>query len=559
MALFDGLPLENHTWLDGRIIVDDVDDWSDETLASERFHSTAMSSLIIHGELDRNEASLNRPIYIRPIIKPNPADFRTPKEERIPENITPVDIVNSAVRRLYEEINGEQPVAPTVKIINLSVCDRMRQYYRYPSPWARMIDFLSWKYNVLFIISAGNHTSELKTDIPISDVVSFISDNTKVQEQIFKCIYNDGRNRRLFSPSEAINALTIGSLHGDSSNPIARPDIIDPFENNSCVSSFSAQGLGFRRSVKPDVIMPGGRQIYRDNVVGDNGNIVLNCPSYVIAPGQRVATPSNVQGQNDATIYSRGTSNAAALTTRLAAQINENLNDIRTERNGELLTDNCISSLIKAFIVHGSSWGVPGQTVRNLLDVDEKNTITRFLGYGVVDSSVLFDCNDERVTIIGCGSIHEDEAHRYRIPLPSSLVGMRIQKRLTCTLAWISPINPAHQGYRNAELWFEPWGETNSDNNAMDLLRLSRLETDNRTSKRGTVQHEIFIGEQAAAYNPDDVFHVQINCRADAGKLSTAVNYGLVITLEVAPEQGVQIYQEIRDRILLPVTIDTMT
>jgi len=85
--------------------------------------------------------------------------------------------------------------------------------------------------------------------------------------------------------------------------------------------------------------MPSGRQIYRANVTGNNGNIVLNGPGYVTPPGQRIASPNRQPGIINATIYTRGTSNAAALATRLAAQLYDQVMDIRAEPNGNLLTD----------------------------------------------------------------------------------------------------------------------------------------------------------------------------------------------------------------------------
>ena len=38
----------------------------------------------------------------------------------------PVDLIHRAVRRLYEPEGGQPPVAPQVRVINLSVCDEAR-------------------------------------------------------------------------------------------------------------------------------------------------------------------------------------------------------------------------------------------------------------------------------------------------------------------------------------------------------------------------------------------------------------------------------------------------
>ena len=50
-AIFDGLPVNNHQKLSNRIVVDDPDDYSDGYIVQHRVHGTAMSSLIIHGDI----------------------------------------------------------------------------------------------------------------------------------------------------------------------------------------------------------------------------------------------------------------------------------------------------------------------------------------------------------------------------------------------------------------------------------------------------------------------------------------------------------------------------
>jgi len=51
VALLDGLPIENHAYLAGRLIVDDPDDFGATYPIPERRHGTAMASLILHGDL----------------------------------------------------------------------------------------------------------------------------------------------------------------------------------------------------------------------------------------------------------------------------------------------------------------------------------------------------------------------------------------------------------------------------------------------------------------------------------------------------------------------------
>ena len=148
IALFDGVPLANHRLLAGRIQVDDPDNWEADYAASERIHGTSMASLIVHGDLNQQPTPISRPIYIRPIMKPlNWPD--TPRPEGIPDHCLAVDLIHRAVKRIFEGEEGQGPVAPQIKVINLSIGDKARQFTQSMSPIARLLDWLSVKYGVL--------------------------------------------------------------------------------------------------------------------------------------------------------------------------------------------------------------------------------------------------------------------------------------------------------------------------------------------------------------------------------------------------------------------------
>src|SRR5690606_15372289 len=51
-ALLDGLPVQNHVRLAGRLLIDDPDNLEPLYPVSNRDHGTSMASLIIHGDLN---------------------------------------------------------------------------------------------------------------------------------------------------------------------------------------------------------------------------------------------------------------------------------------------------------------------------------------------------------------------------------------------------------------------------------------------------------------------------------------------------------------------------
>ena len=98
-----------------------------------------------------------------------------------------------------------------------------------------------------------------------------------------------------------------------------------------------------------------------------------------------------------------------------------------------------------------------------------------------------------------------------------------------------------HRAWRRADLWFQPPDAP---------LQVRRQEADWRAVQRGTLQHEVLEGERAAAFVDGDSLEIRVNCRADAGALEDAVPYALAATLEVAAELDLDIYSEIRLRII---------
>jgi hypothetical protein len=542
VALFDGFPLQNHQRLAGRLFVDDPDGYEADYPAGDRRHGTAMASLIAHGDIDAGEMPLRRRVYVRPILRPDTRDWHVPRWENVSESVLVVDLLHRSVRRLFEG-DGRQPAtAPNTAVISLSIGILDRSFDGALSPLARLLDWLAWRYRVLFVVSAGNRQHDIELEVSTEGLAVVSPQNLQIQ--VLKAVARDARNRRLISPSEAINVLTVGALHGDASNDALPPNTIGPFVAQALPSPINAQGMGYRRAIKPDVLMPGGRIVLRPRLpAADRAR--LQVLGLTRSPGQRVASPGAAPGDLSGTWYLRGTSNAAALTSRLGSELYDVLEELRAEDGGEAIDSLPRSVWLKALLVHGASWGEAGQLCDAILRTPQnsrqfKEYITRLLGYGAIDPSRVRECARHRVTVLGGGLLQADQAHIHRIPLPPALSGQRVWRRLTVTLAWLTPIHAAHQAWRRADLWFNP---------AADTLRVQRREADWHAVQRGTVQHEIFEGESALAFVDGTHVEVHVNCRRDAGDVEDSVPYALVTTLEIDEQTGIDIYSEIRTRV----------
>lgn len=385
-------------------------------------------------------------------------------------------------RRLV--ITSDHGYAATGCVINLSIGDPARPFIHTPSPWARLLDWLSWKYRVLFCVSAGNYMDAIDIGLSGPDYLA-LTDEEKV-EHVLKCIQAQLSGRRILSPAESINAISVGATHSDSVENYHQGQRTDLLPNASLFSPAARLGHGFRRSVKPEILFPGGRQLYRTPAL--NSQSLYHLDGALGAPGQKVAWDSNQAGALSQTVHTRGTSNATALATRSAARIYEVLDALRSE-HGEDIPQGLISVLIKALLVHGAKQDDGAcKAITAALKTSEnsrqlKEVMARYLGYGSVEIERVLACTEQRGTVLGCGEIRENEIHEYRLPLPPGLSNSRVPRRMVVTLAWFSPINPDHRNFREAKLELSPvggWGDL--------PLKLARLDADHNQVLRGSCQ-----------------------------------------------------------------------
>jgi hypothetical protein len=552
VALLDGLPLENHQYLDGRLKVDDPDGWSETYHAAARMHGTAMASLILHGDLSAGDAPLSRKLYVRPIMQPDFSNVTERWSEQPPRDILWVDLVHRAVLRVVEGDDGAGPAAPTVCVFNLSIGDRHRPFVHSMSPMARLLDWLAWKYQVLFIVSAGNP----RLDDLVLDGAAPASQQD-IEIATIRQIYGRQRHMRLLSPAESINALTVGASHDDHAGPW-QPHMDDDrllVSTPGLPSPFSALGRGFRRAVKPDVLMPGGRLVFRKHITQPT-RFYLPLRSPRLPPGQKVAAP-NSAGDVRGTWFTFGTSNAAALASRLASRIHDQLQDALDESPQTV----AMALWIKTLLVHAASWPpeakqVLEQAIRNKDNQRRfRDEVTAFLGYGTIDADRALGCTDNRVTLLGGGAIQDGETWTYQVPVPTSLHAHTHWRRLTTTLAWFTPIHAGHRKYRSAALRLSVPQERDS------ILGVEPVAVDGLAVLRGTVQHQVFERQgRAMDVAEDSSIALSVSCTAEAGPLHAPVPYALAVTLEIAPDLLTSIrpiYDEIRERLRPGVRIST--
>lgn len=545
-ALLDGLPIQNHVRLAGRLVVDDPDDLEADYPVSRREHGTEMASLIIHGDLTRGEPPLPRPLLVQPVMQPDGGN-----SEQTPPDRLLVDVIHRAVRRIKVGDGEEPATAPGVVLINLSLGDRWRPFTRVMSPLGRLLDFLAHRYRVLFMVSAGNVLDRLVIPDYGTSREFEDADPEEREKAVLAALNANKSQRTLFSPAEAMNALTIGAAHRSAVFNGGLPaNLIDPFTDECLPNIVSAMGLGYRKAVKPDLLLDGGRMPVR--VVASGGSITIAAadrPARLF--GVKAAAP-DPRGSTRHEDFACGTSVATALATRGGHRILDALMDGTGGSNHGDLPLEYQALALKALLVHGATWGPKGEMLDGFFQpqgsgqhVARRDDITRLLGFGVPDIERVLDCAENRATLLGFGTIAADSALLYRVPIPAGLDGQRAFRALTATLAWFTPINARHQGYRRAALDISP----GTDEKYWIADKRDPCQPTDKTIVRGSLFHERRTGERAAVFVDNGELLLRVSCRATAGDLEEEVPYALAISFEVGVEAGIPVYDEVRARI----------
>ncbi|WHZ24752.1 MAG: hypothetical protein OJF47_003864 [Nitrospira sp.] len=550
VALLDGLPIQNHARLSGRLNIDDPDGLDAAYPVNARVHGTAMASLIIHGDLNQGEAPIKRPLYVRPILAPN-----TQGEEMTPPNRLLVDVIYQAIRRIKAGNEEEEATAPTVLAINFSLGDIKRPFARVMSPLGRLLDYLAYRYNLLFLISAGNILERL----PVQGFTNWSDFETASPEdrekKILSSLNAQKSQRTLLSPAECMNALTIGAAHkGSAFNGTLPTGQLDPFTDDGLPNIASAMGLGFKKVIKPELLFPGGRTPV---MFASSGTELQVRPPTAGARnyGLKTAFPSPL-GRITYEDFTWGTSCSTALATRAVHLIHDSLLDTQGGDPGTLINPNYLPIVLKALLVHGAQWCPRGEFLDSFFMPQgtgshfiRRDDIARLLGYGVPSVERVLACTANRATLLGYGTITPGNALLYRIPLPSGLDGRRAFRALTLTLAWFSPVNPRHQGYRMASLDIS----SASEEKYWIASQRDPYQPTDKAVSRGTVYHERRVAEEAQVFIDNGQILLRISCRSTAGEFADVVPYALAVTFEVAIEAGIQVYQEIREKLVAPV------
>lgn len=539
IALLDGLPFPNHDALAGRLIVDDPDGLGANYPLSSRNHGTAMASLILHGDLSAPGEPLDRPLYVRPIMQAH--EFALGHEHAIPTRLL-TDLLHRAVKRIVEGDGSREAAAPSVRIINLSIGVKSRALVRRMSPIGRLLDWLAYSYNLLFIVSAGNYLDAI--EIPAQSTNSLDA----ARSAALRSVYEATLLRGILPPGDALNALTIGAIHDDELGDLDVSDTVWDITHPGAPAHYGATGPGADRSVKPDLFHTGGRALYTRPVPRNDEELVALelARTAITGPGHQVATPGRAGATNN-TVFTVGTSNATALVTREASRLFDLLEAGGADSEDDPLPDPQYHPLlVRALLAHASSWGEWEPRLRQelgLTDQRARRHLTALLGYGRLNTDRLGIAAMNRAVLVAGGSIARNQRHTYELPLPPSLRARAEWHRFTITLAYMVPTVGQLTRYRAAKVYF-----ATPDTG---LAGGDRIDGEYNTVRRGSLQHEIVQGTRTMVFGDGDAFPIHVECMDDAQRLGAGntIRYTLVVSVETAEQTSTTIHDEVRARL----------
>ncbi|WP_179296541.1 MULTISPECIES: S8 family peptidase [unclassified Mesorhizobium] len=531
-AVFDAVPVQAHPMLADYLTVDDPDNLEARAVGA-RVHGTAMASLAVHGDLNDPASPISRRLYFRPVMFAQAFG-----DEIFDSGKLVIDVIVEAVMRMRQ--NG----GTNVVVVNLSLGDRTKPFGGKISTWARALDYLAYTYGILFLVSAGNVNDGVLVD-EFADQATFLAATSDDKDKaIFRGLDATKADRRILSPADSVNALTIGSWHRDSSQEVFPGVSPFPAYANAHMPNLSSRlGLGLRRATKPEVLLAGGRQRVRLDPMSV-APVIIPHPHPTRFGGLKVAAPpeNGAAGLH----FTIGTSAATALATHSTHRIFDALEEAYPQLIGPMpLTER--AALLKALLVHSASWRGSERLIRPIVDPNLdlhhehwRREVSRHLGYGFVDPEDAVSCASDRATLWATGTLAPESSYTFDVSLPAAIGASATPREVRATLAWFTPIRPGHLAYRAVKLKIASLQDP-----AIEALGVSTnsQQPSNSQSESGTIVHRRWLDSRIGNFAAGATFPLQIQRERDQGTpIDEAIPFGLAVTLEMP---GAAIYQEV--------------
>ncbi|EHK68790.1 hypothetical protein PPL19_22444 [Pseudomonas psychrotolerans L19] len=404
---------------------------------------------------------------------------------------------------------------------------------------AYILDVLSRRHNILFVVSTGNFCGSENPPTPIN------SWRDEYPE------YLVAEQSTIIDPAPAMTVLTVGSIsrHNATFDAQRFPEIqqLSPASENQ-PSPFTRHGPSVKGAFKPELVAGGGN--LASPMRQENGQWRPDMR------GLGVLTLNHQVIGNTLLKEVSGTSFAAPYITHLAGRL---LNEYPTAS----------ANLLRAALVNHAY--LPEQVLSTFSDEfrkaykDGKSTYNREVardvaGYGVVSESDLFRSSDNVVVLLSEESIENNSCQFFELPLPPDyLRSSRATRELTVTLAYSPAVRTTRIEYLATQISYRLVKGSSLDEVQKHFNQLNKAETETRNDdatpnrdisaqarSRGTVQSSRWTFQQR---KPDEKWFVVV-IRQDREWSHPDVlekePYSLVVTVADRDNEKADLYNQMQ-------------
>ncbi|MFA6302628.1 MAG: S8 family peptidase [Legionella sp.] len=408
---------------------------------------------------------------------------------------------------------------------------------------AYILDLLARKYDILFVVSAGNFHGCNDTPVPINSWREEYPEYLMHEKNV------------IIDPAPALNVLTVGSIarHNAHVNEQRYPKEINNLSpaKEDQPSPFTRHGPSIKGAFKPELVASGGN--LAPPMRGDRKQWEMDMR------GMGVLTLNHQFSGNNILKEDSGTSYAAPYITHLAGRI---LNEY----------PNATANLLRAILVnHSNLPPICNDTFPEMVSEQyKKNSATKnrelireIVGYGKVNEDILYRSTESAVVLIAEDKIANNTYQFFELPLPD--VFLRSQKavrELRVTLAHSPPVRTTRFEYLATKISFRLVKGTSLEEVEQYFNRETQDENESRkddatgnriiTSQqrdKGTVQSSYWTFKKR---KPSEKWFVVV-IRQDRDWGATLCldeePYALVVTVTDKDNQDAQLYTQIQQRI----------
>jgi len=408
---------------------------------------------------------------------------------------------------------------------------------------AYILDVLSRRHNILFVVSTGNFCGSVDPAVPVS------SWRDEYPEYLL------AEQSTIIDPAPAMSVLTVGSIarHNATTDTQRFPEIhqLSPAAEKQ-PSPFTRHGPSVKGAFKPELVATGGNLACPMRPTGGQWRQVER--------GLGVLTFNHEFVGNTIFKEVSGTSLAAPYVTHLAGRL---LNEY-PESSANLLR----AMLVNQAYLPDEVATTFSEDFRGAYRAD-KSTLNRdvardLAGYGEVNESDLFRSSDNTVVLISEQTIEKDSCQFFELPLPADFLRKDLATReLTVTLAYSPAVRTTRLEYLATQISFrlvkgasleevqKHFNQANkADVEARNDDAVSNRDISAQQRSRGTVQSSRWTFRRR---NPNEKWFVVVVRQDREWNHPDVLDdepYALVVTVADRDNENAQLYAQIQAMIV---------